>query len=945
MSLGLDNVEPNQPDPSYYTPNTDTSTNEPPPTASQVTVVHLPPSDSDIRQQQQEQQQQEQFPAVALQMNAIPYAPSPPEAPTFPAVPSEEEIDGVERYAGYRADYPEYAFSSPGPAPSVRFHPTSFVMGGVQTDPLVQRDFKDDLARAASVVTPGISDVPYIRYALEAITGQNSDGSRIPSENIPSENIPSENIPSENSVRPSVRPPGNVAYPPDVPRAQAIPQFSVKVSQPPPGHQSMVAVHGHDALVSGGWQTPLSAPSTPSIEKQPRINRQREMRSPVRQPVLFPVRTRIDEITDNFYRAKTLVEQSDGPAPKNHSPPRTVDVWRAQSDSFPEHDLEAIGYRDSAPPPLTHKPGVLQPLSLLMLATLCVLIITALIFSAVYSIGHNGFSDYVGTIYGGQYFLFRVLPQLIGAVLLIYAQCIIAAVFRVFPFSAMASDNRHERRNAVFLPLYPKSFLWPQLFGPWHVWVPTVIIWLTNFTVPLLSSLYTVVLVDGVWRWSTVQGVAWTLVALYVSLLLSTVVLFIYWRHRRTGMIEDWDIRSIADVILLLSPSNSLPQYRGLETAATRRKMRKVLDGTSERLGYWTTPEVPENSIFWGIGVPTTEEDIELEKADKKNLAAQRDESGPVTLSDVEDQKQPWAARFRYLPWCFRDTSIIFVVILEIALLIALIVVSFLPSTNLRNGFLPYLSAAPVAGAFSPADFLYSFLPSLIGLVLFLGFQSFELTLRILAPWGELAREEGSRAETSLLLDYAVCLPWQSTYKALRLKHWRVAFVTFLSPLFVLIPVLGGGLFMALTPPSGAVHIYPNVPILALILTLLILHIIALASLIPNRKPFRLPHAVTCLAEIISFCCNEQLRTDEAFDQNRLSRRTELKGALDCGKDWHRQGRWNFGAGKNNEERLGIKRYSRFTVNPTKLRRYDKYVRGKPISGPLLHNSWELFGH
>ncbi|KAI1427306.1 hypothetical protein F5Y12DRAFT_183584 [Xylaria sp. FL1777] len=913
MSLGFDNVEPNQPDTNH---TSNTPTNEPLPTASQVTIVRRPQSEPDVARQQQP-------PTVAAQMNAIPFAPSPPAAPTFPSVPSEEEIDGLERYAGYRADFPEYAPSTPG---LVRFDPAPFVMGGMQTDPLVQRDFKDELTRAAGAVTPGVSDVPYIRYALEAITREGSEESGSPPENA---------IPRSS----------NMVYLPGIARAGIIPQSSVRVSQPPPGHQSLAAVHTHDEPVSGGWQTPLPAPTTPDTEQYIPIDRQQPATQPLVQPARPRERTRMDEISDNFYRAKTLVEQSNPVPAKNHSPPRTVDVWRAQPDSFSKHDLEAVGYKHPTPPPLTHKPWVLRPLSLLLFATLCILIITALIFSAVYSIGRDGFTDYAGTIYGGQYFLFRVLPQLIGAVLLIYAQCVIAAVFRVFPFSAMASNDRRERRNAVFLPLYPKSFLWPQLFGPWHVWVPAVVVWLINFTIPLLSSLYTVVLVDDVWRWSTVQGVAWTLVALYVSLLLSIVVLFVYWRHRRTGMMESWDVRSLADFIFLLSPSNSLPQYRGLETAATRRKMKKVLDGTAERLGYWTTPEVPENSIFWGIGVPTTGEDIELEKSDKKNWVAQRDESRPLTLSDVEDQKQPWAVRFRYLPWCFRDSPIIFLIVAETTLLVALIVVSFLHRTDLRNGFLPHLSAAPVAGAFSPADFLYSFIPSLIGVALFLGFQSLEHTLRILAPWGELAREEGSRAQTSLLLDYAACLPWQSTFKAIRLKHWRVAFVTFLSPLFVLIPVLGGGLFMALTPPSGAVHIYPNVPIFALILTLLILHVVALASLIPNRKQFRLPHAVTCLAEIMSFCCNEQLLTDEAFDQDKTSRRTELEGALDCGKDWHRQGRWTFGAGKNNEERLGIKRYSKFTVNSTKLRQYDKYVRGKPISGPLLHGSGPLFGH
>ncbi|RYC60550.1 hypothetical protein CHU98_g5652 [Xylaria longipes] len=910
MSLGFDYVEPNQADRNY---RSTTSTNEPPPTASQVTVVHHPQPEPSIRERQPD------LPTSSCQMTAIPHAPSPPEAPTFSSCPSEDEIYGPERYAGYSTDFPEDASSTPRLPPSVRFNPAPFMMGGMQTDSLVLRDFKDELTRAAGAVTPGVSDAPYIRYAIEAITRQRSESSGTAYGNSSAQSGSDEM---------------------SLPQTQIIPQFSIQVSQPPPAHQSLLVAHGGDEPVSGSWRTPLFAPVTPDIDQAPMDERQ-----PAVNIARQPERARLDEISDQFYRAKALAEQGIPAPANNHSPPRTVDVWRAQSDSFPKHDLEAIGYKRPTPPPLTHKPWILRSPSLLLLMMLCIIIIAALIFSAVYSISRNGFTVYSGTIYGGQYFLFRVLPQLVGAIFLIYAQCIIAAVFRIFPFSAMASDDRRERRNAVFLPLYPKLFLWPQLFGPWHVWVPTLVVWLMNFTIPLLSSLYTVALVDGVWTWSTVQGVAWTLVAVYVSLLLSTVVLFVYWRRRRTGMIETWDVRSIADIIFLVSQSNSLPQYRGLETAATRRKMEKILDGTAERLGYWTTPEVPENAIFWGFGVPTTEDDLELEKWDKKNWAAQRDSSRPVTLTDVEDQKEPWAVRYRYLPWCFRDSQIIFFVVIGTILFIALVVVSFLPSTDIRNGFLPHLSAAPLPGAFSPADFLYSFLPSLVGLALFLGFQSLELTLRILAPWGELAREEGSRADTSLLLDYAACLPWQSTFKALRLKHWHVAFVTFLSPLFVLIPVLSGGLFMALTPPSGAVNIYPNIPIFAVILTLLFLYLAALASLVPNRRKFRLPHAVTCLAEIMSFCCNEQLRTDEAFDQTMTSKRLQFKGALDCGKDWHRQGRWTFGAGMNNEERIGIKRYSKFTVNSTKLRQYDKFVRGKHISGPSLpHGSGPLFG-
>lgn len=935
MSRAFDNDEPNHTDASY---RSNTSANEQLDSASQVTMVHDPPFEP-------EREQQPDPSTSSSQMAAIPRAPSPPEAPTVHSPSSEEEIYGPERYGGRPFNFPEYAVETPQPPPSVHFNPATFMVGGMQTDPLVHRDFKDELARAAGTVTPGVSDVPYIRHAIEAITGRLSEYYEGSSANY------------------TLSDGGRRSPPP----AQTIPQFTVNVSEPSPVHQPRVAVRVADEPVLNGWHTPPPTPDTLGAEQQVPIERQevpvqrqlvpieqqlvpveQQQVSVEQQPMVVPrhtMRSRIDEIADQFYRTKALVEQG-APAPvKNNSPPRTVDVWRALPDSFPRHDLEAIGYKHPAPPPLTHKPWVLRSSSLLLLATFCLLVLTALIFSAVYSVGRDGFTAYVGTIYSGQYFLFRVLPQLIGAVLLIYTQCVIAAVFRVFPFSAMASDDRRERRNAVFLPLFMKSFLWPQLFGPWHVWVPTLVAWLTNFTIPLLSSLYTVALVDGVWKWSTVQGVAWTLVAIYVSLLLSIVILFVYWRQRRTGMIATWDVRSIADIIFLAAQSNSLPQYRGLETAATRGTMEKNLDGTAERLGYWTTPEVPENSIFWSFGVPTTGDDLRIEKWDNTNWAAQRDSSRTVTLSDVEDQKEPWTVRSRYLPWCLRDSQIIFSVVTGSILLIALIVVSFIPATDLRKGFLPRLSAAPVAGAFSPADFLYSFLPSFIGLILFLGFQSLELTLRILAPWGELAREEGSRAETSLLLDYAACLPWESTFKAIRLRHWRVAFVTFLSPLFVLIPVLSGGLYMALTPPSGAVRMYPNVAIFAVILAFLILYLAALASLIPNRRQFRLPHAVTCLAEIMSFCCNEQLRADEAFDQENTSRRRDLEGALDCGKDWHRQGRWTFGAARNNEERIGIKRHGKFTVNATRVRQYDKFVRGKPISSPLPYGSGPLFGY
>ncbi|CAJ2504304.1 Uu.00g116980.m01.CDS01 [Anthostomella pinea] len=866
---------------SYPTYTYNISASSPPTTASQVTILHDPRPEPD-------QSVVSDLPTPSPQQTIVPYAPTPPPARTLLSVPSEEEIYGPDRYSGHYPVALDNDTLPMRPAPAVHFNdqPQHFMAAPLSY--LAGRDFKDELARAASMVTPGVDEVPYIRYALDALTKPREDD----------------------------RMTGNTSSDSDEP---FLPQPQANVALPAPTHHPETST----SIISDSLVLSAPAPKSPSAEEHLQARRQRRKE-------LNGFDFDIDDLGDPL----DYMERNMDP-PVERSPPRTVDVWQAQPDVCEGGDMEKAQH---FAPPLTYKPWILRPQSLLLLIALFVLMITALIFSAIYSIGRNGFMTYDGTIYGGQYFLFRILPQLLGAVLLLYAQSVVAAAFRILPFSAMASEDRRERRNAVFMPLYPKSFLWPQLAGPWNVWIPAINVWLMNITIPLLSGLFTVVLVDGTWTWSTVQGVAWTLVALYVSMLLSVLVMFVYWRQKRTGMMKDWDLRTIADLIFLVSQSNSLSQYRGLESVATRKGIRRALDGTTERLGYWFTPEVPSNYTFYGIGMPTTEEDLEAEKLDKQKWAEHRRESRLVS-SDAGA-----VLTRRYLPWCFRDSQVVLFAVASAILLIALLVVSFVRSTDVRHGFLPGLSAGPLTGAFSPADFLYSFLPSLLGLILFLLFQSLDITLRILAPWGELARDEGSRAETSLLLDYAACLPWESTYKAIRNKHWRVAFITFLSPLFILLPVLGGGLFMALTPSSGVVRMFPNVPAFAIVLTLLFLYLFALASFVPFRSQYRLPHAVTCLAEILSFCCNEQLRTDPAFDFERVESHGHLRAQLDCGKDWHRQGRWTFGAGHNNDERPGIKRYSKYTVNKRKLSQYDRRAAGQVISLPLPRGSGSLFG-
>lgn len=150
--------------------------------------------------------------------------------------------------------------------------------------------------------------------------------------------------------------------------------------------------------------------------------------------------------------------------------------------------------------------------------------IAGLIFSNVYSKQNNGLYDYDGTGTPG-YFVFQFLPQLLGILIIVWLFVLQAAISRVLPFLIMASHQPFDR-VLQDVPILPANFLFPHLvhfrIGEPVVGAILVIFWISNFTVPLLSCAYQTELFS-VWRWTSVQGVAWTLVALYAVLILALV--------------------------------------------------------------------------------------------------------------------------------------------------------------------------------------------------------------------------------------------------------------------------------------------------------------------------------------------------------------------------------------------------------------------------------------
>lgn len=919
------------------------------------------------------------------QPSVLPAVPSPPG--TASSWPSESEIYGPDRFNGpeYVPDYgpdrfncsdfgPDYEpdrFLGQRQAPVIL---TEAALAELRDEPDLTLDdvpdigyrcmlegraaaaqgisIKDRMALEAGQVTPGLDDTEHLQYAIEAITKDfrrggpsNATDSNQSADYDPS--IPDHDYPAKYTRHPGPRgvtPPPNGRMERDLHLQK---------------HQSQRKARAEKKRDAG-----ISQPSSQS----------------------------------------TLV--------RHGQPPGVADVSKENdprnAEKYPDR-FEASSARSQTH--LCFRPRALQHQSLSILMALCVVAIALLMFCAIYSQTNKGFVNYNGTIYGGQFFVFRMLPQLLATVVLFYSQAVMMTTLRILPFTRLAQSSVYFRSGALFDDIYrPSIHLFPRLPlplrpAPYQVstdprdrpypgrppkqvrnhnykqtlparvlyycdlCLPLLMMWLVNFTIPLQSSLFTVVYMgDDTWRWATVQGVAWTLIALYLGLFLAIFLTMRYWqRNPLTGLA--WDIRSIADVAALVSHGNHpdtspafnlLRDYRDTEVMASRDELRWALrDRDSDRLSMWemhmdlaANPQpgnavgfenIPTrgNMIEYGLGsargheldlarwrnakYPITQKVLDARERtrpqeSRRDMASEKDEED----IDIEASPHNRRVRYRWLPWCFRTRQLVIFIIAMVAVLITILAVSFAPATNIQNGFLPGLRAGPVDGSFSSANFLYSFLPAFLGMLLFLSFQILEMWLRILQPWGELtAGQEGALPERSVLADYAACVSLQAAYRAYRNRHWRVAVIHALSVIFILIPVVGGGMFMALTTDDNEVRMVPNIPAFGFLLALLAVYLVALASFLHGRAPFKLPHGVTCLAEIISFVANDDVAEDKVFHDNKLSK-SQMMRKMGVGKSSEHQDRWRFGLGAGQDARLGVRRVVRFTESPRSSRRSRK---------------------
>ncbi|KAL8669463.1 MAG: hypothetical protein Q9168_005949 [Polycauliona sp. 1 TL-2023] len=416
---------------------------------------------------------------------------------------------------------------------------------------------------------------------------------------------------------------------------------------------------------------------------------------------------------------------------------------------------------------------------------------------------------------------------------------------------------------------------------------------------------------DSVWRWTVVEPVGWTLLALYVLLIVALVLLILKLKRDASGL--RWDPRSLADILSLFQRSNILSDFYGSEA---RDSMGMALP-KKYTLRYWIAGN-RSSDVFHGIEEPQTalegfrQNRGSREKATHSplDLESQRPLKASTLDSLQKDVHSP-RIRYRWLPWFLKDTFVVAWIVIAIVLMLAFVIVSFVNKAT-RRGFEPKLTSMKTSQGFSPADFLYSFVPCVIGMILFLVWQPIDMYFRALQPFASLGHTRGSSAEDSLLLDYTACLPVQVTIKAALAGHYKVAWISFVSLVSATLPVLAGGVFTAqYFSPTQEVRVAADMSGYYALVVLVVIYSLSFLAIWPGQKR-RLPHDIRTLGQILSFVYASQLLNDAVFWQprSRTDLVTRLLGTLTGDKG---SSRYAFGVymGRDGKEHLGIDRLHR----------------------------------
>lgn len=532
---------------------------------------------------------------------------------------------------------------------------------------------------------------------------------------------------------------------------------------------------------------------------------------------------------------------------------------------------------------LSFIPGTLRPLQLGLFALLVLAYIICLVFCAAWSLANNGLWDY-GVIGDGRYFVFQYLPTLLGIILFLWVVQIEVAVMRVAPFVAMASEKPKSREHGAQLPIYPTGFVLPY-FGHFTAGLPLagffmVVAWLQLWTIPLLASSFNVYFYGppdtGRFRWIATQGAIWVVIALYLLLLLAIILLMVWLKFGRALTGLKWDPRSLADLIVLMSRSNALDMTAEWEPAL---------------LGYWRTNHRP-NETFHTYGIndkAARRYSLEAGRIQEKSTSPiappmSRFSREPDDLEGDEERHSKESMLPRpastdsssgkgdsALPWFLHVSAAALWAIIAFVLLLAFLIVSYLPSTMVSTAFSPTVPAPVNTDGFSSTNFLYSFVPALLGTLCLLFWLDIDYAHRRLQAFAALGKEDGELAEMSLLLSYVANLPGFVTISALIDGHWRIALLTFVTLIATTLPILSGGVFWAQFYVSDQnTRIAAHMPAYYALTVFAVLYALAYFLIFPSRQLRQVAHSMggnagMSFADIIDLVHQSKMLSDVAF--------------------------------------------------------------------------------
>ncbi|KAJ5114835.1 hypothetical protein NUU61_000594 [Penicillium alfredii] len=629
-----------------------------------------------------------------------------------------------------------------------------------------------------------------------------------------------------------------------------------------------------------------------------------------------------DEGLGYFTRTRTPLRHTETPPRPHYKSPSPQALPQRPISVDPESFVAVDPPEQSLLyPPLDYLPLALRPWALSATIFCCLLMITGVVFCNVWSQQHTGLWGY-DRQGGARYFIMQFLPQILATPIMIWNFVVQAAVYRTAPFSVMSAE-REKGFVLQCLPILSRNFLFPDfshfchgeaLFG-----FSLFTIWLSNFfSIPLLSCLfqakYYVVDGQGVWKWASVQAVSWALVASYGLLTIGLGLLLVRFTCGWTGLM--WDPVSLADQISIIQRSNILHDFEHSETVPS---VRESLDPRVLRLGYWKLSSKPE--VFYGIGevdapvrtpsLHQTEKSREKQPHGLSKVCFDLEHHGAFANDPFDHHLYSPFTRYRWTPWFLRSTSVVIASIIMVALFIAFVVVSFVHHA-IEGGFPPRLPSLPSKQAFSASNFLYSFIPALIGNVLFLVWQPIDVYFRALQPFVELSSPQGAPAEKSILLSYPSAFPLQVTMQAIINKHYKVAWISFMGLVSAAIPILAGGIFVALFYPShDDVRISTLMPAFYALIAFCGLYAVSFLAIWPRRRRY-LPHDISTLADLMSFFYQSPLLSDKLLREPRS--KTDLVTRLIVAPPSERElPQYGFGiyVGRDGKEHLGIDRFHR----------------------------------